>query len=357
MTNQNTAVATVAKEDRTMEYVPFGSEDKIKLSVKIIQDIVCIPTRTGKVCDEREAMKFMMLCKARALNPFEGDGFLMGYEGRDGISWSLITAHQAFLKRAEPHPEFAGMRSGVVLAEFAKCPACDGAGQLKSNKPCRRCNEMGVSDEVEGDILPKGATLHGGWATIFFKNRPEPMHKRVALAVFKKPFGRWNDDPAGMIVKCAEADALRSSFPTKLGGLYLKEEVESTQPTQSMTTEGMFGRQVAPIVEVEPAPEPSKPTRTRRATTVEVSPATQTQEPKSEAPPQSPAPAQILVNEKTKLAEWMTANQFGWATLQPIVAEFVGAWAQEIGSFEELSVPQCKAILAAKAGLEAELAK
>jgi hypothetical protein len=32
-----------------------------------------------------------------------------------------------------------------------------------------------------------------------------------------------------MIVKCAEADALRSSFPTMLGGMYIAEEVASTQ--------------------------------------------------------------------------------------------------------------------------------
>ena len=54
------------------------------------------------------------------------------------------------------------------------------------------------------------------------------MKKRVELKKFNKGFGLWNTMPEGMIVKCAEADALRASFPTMLGGLMLREEVEAT---------------------------------------------------------------------------------------------------------------------------------
>ena len=48
-----------------------------------------------------------------------------------------------------------------------------------------------------------------------------------------------NDDPAGMIVKCAEADALRSAFPTMLGGCYTEEEMpvpadQHNQPQENM---------------------------------------------------------------------------------------------------------------------------
>lgn len=349
--NQNTPVAAIEKEDRAMEYIPFGSDEKIKLSIKIIQNIICIPTKSGRVCEERDAMKFMMLCKARALNPFEGDSFLMGYESNNGsVTWSLITAHQAFLKRAEPHPEFAGMRSGVVTAEFVKCPACDGAGVLKSTKPCRRCNEMGVSDEIEGDITPKGATLHGGWATIYFKNRPEPMHKRVSLAVFKKPFGRWNDDPAGMIVKCAEADALRSSFPTKLGGLYLKEEVDSIEAPRQEPTKGIFGQQPMEVEQV-PAMTEMEPQKPQRRAKLPPMPAEEAPAPATPAP----APKADLVNDKTRLAQWLNERGFGWAELQPIVSREVGNWADSVGSFEDLNVAQAKAIYAARAGIETAL--
>lgn len=195
-----TAIATPSS-DREMTFVPFGSKDSIKLSAKIVQSMVCVPTKSGKVCSEIEAMKFMMLCKARALNPFEGDAFLIGYDSNNGPTFSLITAHQAFLKRAEIHTEYDGMESGLVVTD-----------------------KSGTMLDREGDFFLEGDTILGAWATVFFKTRSHPMRKRIRLQAFVKPYGRWKDDPAGMIVKCVEADALRSSFPTTLGGLYIDGE-------------------------------------------------------------------------------------------------------------------------------------
>lgn len=194
--------AIVKTEEKVMEFVPFGSDDKIKLSIAIVKNLVAVKTKSGATCSDNDAIKFMMMCQARRLNPFEGDSFLIGYDGKDGPTYSLITAHQAFLKRAELHPEYNGMKSGVIV---------------------------GRKDQVldlEGDFYLEGDTVMGGWATVYFKNREHPMNKRVRLKRFQKQFGIWQEDPAGMIVKCAEADALRSSFPTMLGGLYLREEVE-----------------------------------------------------------------------------------------------------------------------------------
>lgn len=198
-------------EKNVMEYVPFGQEDKIKLTVGIVTDMVCVPTKSGAKCSDKEAIKFMMLCRSRGLNPFEGDAFLLGYDSKDGPSFSLITAHQAFLKRAELHPEYDGMQSGVFV----------------------RLADGTILDR-EGDFFDEGETLLGGWAVVHFKTRKHPMKKRLKLGTFHKGYGRWQVDPAGMIVKCVEADALRSAFPTKLGGLYLRDEMPDG-PTLSNT--------------------------------------------------------------------------------------------------------------------------
>ena len=193
-----------------MEYVPFGGKDKIKLSVAIVQTLICTPTRKGAVCTEKDAIKFMMMCQAKALNPFEGDAFLIGFDGNNGPQFSLITAHQAFLKRAELHPEYDGMESGVVVRTED--------GEIKNN---------------EGDFMDEGEELLGGWARVKFRTRSTPMFKRINLSKFQKTFGIWQDNPATMIVKCAEADALRSSFPTMIGGMYLREEVIRDEPTMA----------------------------------------------------------------------------------------------------------------------------
>lgn len=194
--------------ERAVEFTPFMSKDPIKLSVAIVRNMICVPTRSGKTCTDAQAMKFMMLCRARELNPFEGDAYLIGYDTKDGPQFSLITAHQAFLKRAETHPEYDGMESGVIVK-----------------------TKDGELVDREGDFILDDDKCVGGWATVHFKARKFPMKKRVKLTTFSKNFGRWLDDPAGMIVKCAEADALRSSFPTMLGGMYLDDELPAATAT------------------------------------------------------------------------------------------------------------------------------
>ena len=199
MTQQTQAITQEGKG--TTEFIPHGSGDRIKLSISIVQNMIASRTRTGKTCSEWDALRFIAMCAAKRLNPFEGDAYLVGYDTKDGPRFSLITGHQTYLKRAELHVEFNGMTSGVIIEED---------GEVR---------------DIEGDFHLPTQKVVGGWATVFFKNRKMPMRRRVRLARFAKDNAFWNDDPAGMIVKCAESDALRSSFPTMLGGLYLREEV------------------------------------------------------------------------------------------------------------------------------------
>lgn len=202
MSETPTAVTKVEKD--LTEFQPFGAEDKVKLSIAIVRDMIEVKTKSGASCSNADALKFIAMCKAKRLNPFEGDAFLIGYDTKDGPRFSLITAHQTYLKRAELHPEFDGMESGVII-KFGD----------------------GTMLERQGDYYEGGETVVGGWAKVHFKTRKFPMYKRVRMERFKKPFGIWLDDAAGMIVKCAEADALRSAFPTMLGGLYMREELDA----------------------------------------------------------------------------------------------------------------------------------
>lgn len=194
MTNQLTK-----PEPKFIEYAPFGAADKIKLSVEIVKRFVCIATKSGRTCDDAQATKFMMLCQTQRLNPFAGDCFLAGYDGKNGPVFSMITAHVAFLKRAETSADYEGMESGVILV--------DSDGKLT---------------EREGDFVLPDENCVGGWARVYRKGR-KPTYRRLSIAAMKPnyetPF--WSDAKSpGQIVKCAEADALRATFPTLLGGLY-----------------------------------------------------------------------------------------------------------------------------------------
>ena len=87
-------------ESKSVEFVPYGSQDKIKLSILMVQDLIAVKTRSGKTCSQQDAIKFMAMCQAKRINPFEGDCFLIGYDTNDGPKFSLVTAHQTYLKRA-----------------------------------------------------------------------------------------------------------------------------------------------------------------------------------------------------------------------------------------------------------------
>lgn len=209
-------------------YTPLASADTVKLSIAIVKMWLCKPTKSGAVCSDSDAMRFMMLCRARRLNPFEGDAHLVGYDGRNGPEFSLITAHQAFLKRAEPQPSFKGMDSGVIVSPGSPCKACDGGFRQVGDtvERCKFCHGSGIIDEVQGDVVPPEQTLVGGWAHLDRDGWTIPVHRRLSLKAYKPSYENkfWGDNPAGQIVKCAEADVLRSSYPTLLGGLYNGQE-------------------------------------------------------------------------------------------------------------------------------------
>lgn len=189
--------------DKTnVEIMPLGSDEKIKLNIGIVQRLIAVPTRSGKIPNPDQCMKFLMLCKAKHLNPFEGDCYLLGYDTQSGPQFSQITAHQVFLKRAEASEQFDGMESGVIIK-----------------------TSEGI-EERQGDLVLDGEELIGGWAKAYRKDRTHCIYRRIKLSTFNTGQSRWAKDPAGMICKVAEADALRTSFPSHLGGLYITEERE-----------------------------------------------------------------------------------------------------------------------------------
>jgi phage recombination protein Bet len=147
----------------------------------------------------------MMLCKARKLNPWEGDAYLTGYDMADGPQFNLITAVQALYKRAEMCDEFDGIESGVCVMR----------GDV-------------VTERTGALVLP-GETLIGGWARCHRKDRKFPFYQSVQLSVYDTKYSRWKKDPSGMIQKVARSAVLREAFPNHLSGMYIREEMDTVE--------------------------------------------------------------------------------------------------------------------------------
>lgn len=197
---------------RSVKFTPFAEQEEIELSFGQVKSYISARTKKGLPANDADIVKFMMLCKARQLNPWVGDAYLVGYDTSDGPQFSLITSMQALMKRAEASPDFDGMESGVIVR-----------------------TKDGIV-ERQGDATYPGETLIGGWAKLWKKNVSRPFYDSLNLGTYDKGHSQWNKDKAGMIVKCAEASVLRKAFPSQLSGLYTRDEGGRMQPVESDRT-------------------------------------------------------------------------------------------------------------------------
>jgi phage recombination protein Bet len=193
---------TALKDSTVIEFVPFGATDKIKLSATMIRDFVAVPTRSGAMPSARDCVRFLMLCRGKRANPFEGDCYLIGYDSQNGPSFSIVCGIELFLKRAESSEDYDGNETGVIIS-----------------------SAEGII-ERQGAIVYKNETLEGGWAKVYRKDRNHPVYKAVKFATYDTGKSRWIKDPGGQIAKVALSQALRDAYPTAIGGLYTQEEMQ-----------------------------------------------------------------------------------------------------------------------------------
>jgi phage recombination protein Bet len=169
----------------------------------MISKFIAIPTRKGALPSERDIVRFMMFCKGKRANPFEGDCFLIGYDSDYGPSFSMVCGIELFLKRAEDDEKYDGSEYGVIVN------SADG----------------GVV-ERQGAIIYQNEKLEGGWARVFRRDRTKPYYKAVKFSVYDTGKARWGKDPGGQIAKVALSQALREAYPKALGGIYTQMEME-----------------------------------------------------------------------------------------------------------------------------------
>jgi len=250
-----TELTTQSAAEISRTFTPLGSSDPVTMTIAKVRELWAVPTKSGKLPTDRDLINFIELCAARGLDPRVQDAYLVGYDAKDGATFSLITAHQALLKRCEASPRFRGRTSGVVVLRKAA-----------DAEPVER----------EGTIVFPGETLLGGWARIKLDGVDDSYHS-VNLAAYNQGFGRWNKDAAGMIVKCAEGGAIRKALPTQLAGCYMAEEMQtievSHRPASTATTAAEALKRLPetkrPEQEAKPPEQPAKAPEPE-ATTAEV---------------------------------------------------------------------------------------
>ncbi|MFA5321982.1 MAG: phage recombination protein Bet [Smithella sp.] len=222
--------AVVKKNENSVEFVPFGGTDKLRLTASMVRQFVAVPTKSGALPSERDCIRFIMLCRGKRANPFEGDCFLIGYDSANGPSFSMVCGIELFLKRASAESSYDGNESGVIVETIDDAII-----------------------ERPGTIIMHGEELVGGWAKVYRKDRKQVEYKSVKFDTYDTGRSRWVKDPGGQIAKVALSQALRSAYPTALGALYTQEEMQRITEAGDGVIE-----ERAPVSMPNELPEPEK---------------------------------------------------------------------------------------------------
>lgn len=162
--------------EKPIKYEVNGEE--VKLSGNMVKQYLV--SGNGNVTDQ-EIVMFLQLAKYQKLNPFLNEAYLVKFGSQPA---QIIVSKEAFMKRAENHPQYDGMKAGIVVERNGEIIELPGALKLDNDK------------------------LIGGWAKVYRKDRSEPIEIQIELKEFNKGQSTWKSMPNTMIRKTAIVNAL-----------------------------------------------------------------------------------------------------------------------------------------------------
>jgi phage recombination protein Bet len=94
--------------------------------------------------------------------------------------------------------------------------------------------------EYRGQTTPQWCGRDGEWRDVWLANEPpaaarvgvwrdgfrEPLVRTALFRSYAQQSPLWRNMPEVMLLKCAEAQALRAAFPNELGGVYTTDEMD-----------------------------------------------------------------------------------------------------------------------------------
>ena len=207
---------------KNFEVVYKADNTEVKLNETIVRNFLC---NNCKNVTYEEIVTFVMLCKAKQLNPFLNEAYLIKYEDRTGQGNNgakILVSKEVFVKRASRNPQFDGFEAGIIIK-----------------------NAGGVEWVQGGCYDPKTDVIIGGWATVHRKDYAHPLTVSVSMGEYNTNRSIWANKPATMIRKVALMQALRECFPEECNSLYTAEEagvddagfIPATQVPQTTTIE------------------------------------------------------------------------------------------------------------------------
>lgn len=208
------------------------------------EQIQLIKDTIAKDATDEELRHFIAVCERVGLDPFARQIY-------------LVKRWDSRLKRtvATPQVSIDGFR---VVAERT--------GQYRGQTAPQWCGWDGEWVDVWLAEEPPQAARVGVWR----EGNKEPLYRPALLRSFLQtnkdgsPAAMWRTMPEVMLLKCAEAQALRAAFPNHLSGVYTSDEMGQAQNEESYTPPER-APQLAEVVSLpvaaEAAPDATPPER------------------------------------------------------------------------------------------------
>ena len=188
-------------------------DDEVKLSPKIVQEYLT----NGVPVTMPEFKMFTELCKARKLNPFLKEAYIIKF-GKSPAT--IVVGKDAILKRAINNKDFNGREQGVIVLK-----------------------EDGAIENRKGTFKLKDEVLVGGWAKVYRKSWEHPTEITVSFDEVSQTKNdgtlnsNWATKGATMVEKVALVRALRETFAEELGGMIDESESWSNETLERQSNQ------------------------------------------------------------------------------------------------------------------------
>ena len=222
-------VPTVSQQSgEVVEYDSIAGT-KVTLTVEGFQTLLC------RQANRQQAQFMIAWCRHNRIDPFSNEGHFSVIDGQPVIQVSK----DAWFKRMEAHPDFAGHDSGILVraqrATLTTAAAIDNDDYVMTEamKKALLAPKAALPDKLtvkkRGQFVDDGEELVGGWCTILKKSRPAPILFQIPLKGWEqsKRSGEvnvfWERKQSFMIWKSALKNGARLAFPDLSGLLGVPE--------------------------------------------------------------------------------------------------------------------------------------
>lgn len=199
------------------------------------QQVETIKRTVAKGATNDELGMFLHLSQQYGLDPFAKDLWFIKMGNQAPV---IMTSRDGYLKIAQRNADYDGIDSDVVY----------------ENDSFRKTRE-GVSHEYS--VKNRGRIV-GAYALVYRKSIGRPVYVFAPFGDYNKGNGTWKTYGHAMILKVAEAMALKRAF--SLSGLVTSEELDEAPRMDGVPSQAVD----AEIVEERPAERPQEQRRQQR---------------------------------------------------------------------------------------------